>query len=1028
MFAHFTVQRPVTVIMIFAALCLFGTISFFNLQMDLLPPIQYPEISVITLYPGASPSEIEQLITKPIEEAVNSVPGILRLRSESIEGASLVVATLQWGSDLDFALLKTREKVDLIKGILPQDVYKPIVTRFDPNSLPVMIIAITSKKLDPKALRYEVEKNIAPLFERIDGIGNAKVTGGRVRQIEVLVNRDAMQGYAVSFQEIVNAIQSSHYNYPAGTIITGNKELIIRTVGEFKSLADIENVCIKTTKEGKPVFLKYVATVTDGFKDITSQSFINGAECINLSLIKESGKNTVKVCAKALELVSQLNKKYKHVTLDVVYDGSDYIKQAISNVISSALYGSIIAFIVLLVFLHNLVSSIVIIIAIPVSLCITVLFLNLQGISVNMMSLGGMTICVGMLIDCGIVIIEAVNQTKDHKKASFYEHIKRTILHVSPSLLSSTLTSVVIFLPLILIKGIAGALFTQLAITVTVALVTSYAVSVMLIPAIIILLQNHKKKLSHSSILHKRFSFIAQSVQRFMISMSQQYTILLRLMQSSSKAILFVVLTLLAGCISLLILDKSLMPQTRQKQFFIRVEMPRGTPLAQTVDFMLYMDSLLAKNDHIVKRLINAGYNPDDYTEYFGKDKNTNIGEMTIILDDDADAQSTIQWIQRNLKHPKDITVEYNAQNPELSHILHLAPTNITFDCIGESIPHIEQSIETFLTHNPSIPGISNIFVDAKKGKPEIIINADASKLASFGLTLLDIASTLHTAIYGTQAGKYFEQDNEIDIKVRLDSSFKDSIEDIQFIPLVTQQGAFIPIHDVASIQQQAGFASITRKNQQRYISLHFFTEDGYSANTAIKNIQEKWESTVQSLQATLSIAPEIQEIDRSIHTLVAILILSVVLIYMIIASQFESFLIPLFVMSSIPVSLCGSCVFLLLTGKSINIMSLMGSVILIGTIVNNAILLIDTIMKQLPHAKDILSAIQHACVTRFLPIIMTSLTTVCGLLPLALGFQQGSDLQSPLAISIIGGMLAGTAYIMLVYPSLIYMWLKRNQ
>ena len=1024
MFALFTVKRPVAVIMIFSALCLFGVISLCNLQIDLLPPIQYPEISIITLYPGASPSEVEQLITKPIEEAVNSVPGVSRIRSESIEGASLVVATLQWGTDIDFALLKTREKVDLTRGMLPQDVYKPIVTRFDPNALPVMNIAITSPQRDIKALRYEVEKNIVPLFERIDGIGNAKVSGGKVRLIEVLVHRDAMWAYNINLQDIVNAIHAAHYNYPAGTIISGDKELIIRTVGEFKSISDIENVNVRTTKEGKPIFLKHIAKVIDGNKEVTSQSFINGQECITLSLIKESGKNTVKVCAKALQLVDEINTKYTHLHCHVFYDGSEYITQAISNVVSSALQGAVIAFIVLLFFLHNLISSCIIIIAIPVSLCITSLFLNLYGISINMMSLGGMTLCVGMLIDCGIVILETIEQKKSNN-ITLSEHIQKAIASVSPSLVSSTLTSVVIFLPLILIKGIAGTLFTQLAITVTVALIASLLVSIMLIPAIYTFLHNITIISAKTNSITRYYTFL-QKLHIRIENLHKQYIRIVQTLLSSKKITTVTTVIILAtGCVSVIVLEKSLLPDTTYKQFLIRIEMPRGTPLSHTVDFCVYIDSLLAKNPSVNNRLINAGYNPDDYTEYFGREKNTNSGEIVVTVE--GNAGDVIEWLGKTLHHPSSIKVTYTTHNPELSQIFHISVSDITLDVSGQSLQEIDQAIQTFLEHNKVIPGVKNIIVDVKKGKPEIAIHPYKEKLTSFGLSLLDVASTLHTALYGSIAGKYFEHDNEIDIRVRFDTPFRDSIDDIYAIPLYTPN-SFIPLKAIADVTQQSGYSSITRKDQKPFIALHVSVDDDYSSSSVINSIKKQWNNTIKNSQIVLEVSPQIKETQDSIHDLTAILILSIVLIFMIIASQFESLCIPVIVMSAIPVSLCGSFVFLLITAHSLNMMSLMGSVILIGTIVNNAILLVDTVIKNYQHTKKTVASIISACKTRFMPIIMTSLTTLCSLIPLALGLQQGSDLQSPLAIAIIGGMIAGTAFIMILFPSILLAWLERKK
>jgi HAE1 family hydrophobic/amphiphilic exporter-1 len=991
--------------------------------MELLPPIQYPEISVITLYPGAAPAEIEQLITKPIEEAVNSVSGIQRIRSESIEGASLVVATLKWGSNLDFALLKVREKVDLVKGILPQDVYKPIVARFDPNAIPIMNITATSSIHDLKSLRYEIEKNVVPLLERIEGVGNAKVTGGKIRQIEVLINRDDLRAYNISLYDIVNGIQLSHYNYPAGTMISGDKELLIRTIGEFKNLTDIENVLIKKTEEGRFIFLKQVAHVVDGFKEITSQSFLNKMPCINIAIIKESGRNTVDVCTKANQLVNELNNKYKsRITFEVLNDNSEYIKSAISNVVSSAIMGSIIAFIVLVIFIKSIRLSIIIIIAIPVSLLITLLFMNLFDININMMSLGGMTICVGMLVDCSIVIIETLSLKNSNKKN--YDSIKNAIAQLSPSLISSTLTSIVIFLPLILIKGIGGALFAHLAITVTVALLASLFVSLMLIPALYIISGNVHIPINYhfSSIgLTKKLSMIYKHTNTFINYIESQYHNKLEsLLENNKKNYGIITIIILCGSISIISLDKSFMPHTKQNQFIIRVEAPLGTPIQETTNILFYIDSLLEKKPEVKKRLITVGYNPEDYTEYFGKEKNTNIGEITIILNKEYDADDCIESIKQILQLPKNIIVEYSAGNVDLIQSLKIGSADITIDCLGDAINDIEKSVDIFMQDCKKIPEIVLCKKEIKKGKPELSIQADRDKLTSFGLTLQDIASYLHTAIYGTISGKYFEYDNEINIITSFDRTFKDSIDDIGLIPIKSDSSkTSILLKEIALLSQSTGYSSIIRKDQQHCITVHILTKAGISNNEIIKKLRTQW-GKYNTTATSFSLSREMIETEESIQSLITILILSIILIFMIIASQFESFIFPALIMLSVPLSLCGSFIFLLLTGKSINIMSLMGTVILIGTIVNNAILLLDSIIQYKKTHKTIKNAIVKACQDRLLPIIMTSLTTICGLLPLSLGLQEGSDIQAPLAIAIIGGMVVGSLFIMLLFPSII--------
>lgn len=1016
---NFILKRPVTVIMLFSAFFLFGIISLFNFTIDLLPPVQYPEISVITLYPGAAPSEIEQLITRPIEEAVNSVAGVTRIRSESIEGASLVVATFKWGSNLDYSILKVREKVDLVKGILPRDVYKPIVARFDPNSLPIMNIAITSSLLDQRDLRYEIEKNIVPLFERIDGVGNAKVNGGIQRQIEVLINPEAMRAYGVGIYDIIDSIQSSHYNYPAGTILSGNQEYIIRTLGEFKSLTDIEEILIKKTNEGKNIFLKNVARVVDGHKEITGQSFINQKPCVTLSIIKESGKNTVQTSKKVNDVIRYFNNKYHgRIEFTVVSDNSQYIQSAISNVATSAFVGAIFAFVILYIFLQNFSSALLITIAIPISIIITFFFMNLFSININMMSLGGLSICIGMLVDCGIVVIESISKNK------LSTNVITTLHSITPSLISSTLTSVVIFLPLSLIKGLGGALFTQLALTVTIALFISLVVALLLIPSLYVLLTHHpsskrKNKKPFVSIVHSLLSKVP--VANILEKVESHYSkSLQKLLEHPERAYIIIFIIIASGVLSFSILPKSLMPSTKQNQCIIRVECPPGTPLQHTVSILMYIDSIIARYPDIEHRLITAGYNPDDYTEYFGKEKNTNIGQITITANPHIDIQRYIQQWQQIIHLPSDILAEYSTPGNDMFAILPINTGWITIDCIGQTLTDIEQAVDSFINQCNKYQWISHAVKQIKRGKPEITIQADSDKLSFYGLSLQDIASHLHTAVYGTFSGKFFELDNEIDIITRFDYPYCDSFDDLAMIPISNQTTRSITLlKDIATLSNAQGYASIQRKNQQRCITIQI-SVSGISTYSALTKLQKTWEK-LSTPAVSFSISHEIIETNQSLQSLYALLILSIVLTYMIIASQFESFTFPLYIMLSVPIALCGSSVLLLLTFKSINIMSLMGMVILIGTIVNNAILLLSTIVTYYgTDKKNISTAIQKACITRLRPIIMTSLTTLCGLLPLALGLQEGSDMQSPLAIAIIGGMISGTFFILLCFPILI--------
>ncbi len=646
-----SVKRPITILMLFFAGIIFGIISLNKMEMDILPPIQYPEISVITLYPGASPKEIETLISRPVEEAVNGVTGVKNVRSESIEGASLVVAKFEWSTDIDFATIKVREKVDMVKGILPQDAEKSIVTRFDPNAMPIVGISITGKLSNDK-IREITKQKIKPKFERINGIANAKITGGRIREVQVLVDLSRLYAHELSIFDIVNRINMSNYNFPAGNVVKENKEFLIRTIGEFKELSDIENVLIQKDDNGKAIYVRDIATVSFSYKDQTSISFLNENESIGLSIIKEAGKNTVKISKKVHELVKGLNFTYKdQMNFHIHYDSSLYIKSSISNVSSSALLGGVIAFLVILLFLKNIKNAMIIATIIPTSILITLLLMYIKDITLNMMSLGGLALGIGMLVDNGIVVIESI-QKKIDANHNYQEACSSGISDVKKPLLASTLTTIVVFLPIIFVTGIAGAFFTQLAFTVSVSLIVSYAVSISLVPSLFMLLTrdrntnifNSQKDIEQSSLIEKLYLLqqqatrpiknLSESLDRKLTIIQKSYnTFISKKLTHFKKAAIGGIVSIVTGIIMIsLFIDTGFLPETDNGSVIIRIAAPKGTPLLATKKITLKIDKFISTLPYVKNRIINIGYNPEEISEYFGREKDRSTAEIIVLL------------------------------------------------------------------------------------------------------------------------------------------------------------------------------------------------------------------------------------------------------------------------------------------------------------------------------------------------------------------------------------------------------------
>ncbi len=1028
---NFSVKRPITLLMFYMAGIIFGIISLSKMDVDLLPPIRYPEISVITLYMGASPKEIETLVTRPVEEAVSSVSGVKRVRSESIEGASLITASFEWGTDMDFAAIRIREKVDMVKGLLPQDAEKSIVARFDPNSLPIMGISINSKSGEEYSIdkiRKVVEKTIKPKFERIDGIGSVKITGGKIREVQVVVDLSRLYAYGLSIHDVIEKINLSNYNFPAGNVIKGKKEFLVRTIGEFKDLDDIRNVLIKKDDTGKAIYVKEVAEVRNGFKDRTSISFFNGKESVGLSIIKEAGKNTVTVCKKAKNLTGELNKRYKgKLEFSINYDGSGYIESAVNNVSSSAILGGIIAFIIIFLFLRDIKNSLVIVIVLPTSILITMLIMYIKGITLNIMSLGGLALGVGMLVDSGIVVIESIKKEIEEGKEILNACVKG-VTDVMAPLLSSTLTSIVVFLPIIFVSGIAGEVFSELAFTVSISLVTSYVVSITLIPAMVVMLSKVKKESnpikskSDSNSIAGKINIAGDRVDSFLKQVESSYsTFLSRNIKNFKGAILAGFASVIIGILVFMLLDSSFLPETDSGTFTIRVEAGKGTPLIRTEEIMTQIDRFCAGKSYIENRSIDVGFSPGEISEYFGREKNRSTAEMllTIKENEGVSTKEAIEELRSVLRMPDGVTIEIFSDDREFAGISNMVSSNVSVDVFGDEFPEIDKSISSLVALFNKSPDILNPSPVVKKGKPEIKIDIDKKKLASFGLNLRDVAGHIRASIKGEDAGKLYKADEQDDISVRLRKDDRKNISQINDILIKTSDEKNIPLRAFAETKMQDGYSKITRKNQRRCFSINCDSKDSTAAT--LKSITGIIDKTELPGNTEASIASEIKEVEESISGLVFSLVLSILLIYMILAAQFESLTKPLLIMLSVPLTISGISISLLITGNSITIVSVMGMVMLSGIVVNNAIVLIEYIRKYRDEGIDLTDAVCMGSKERLRPIVMTTLTTMLGLFPLALGLSEGGEIQAPQAITVIGGLFVSTVLTLVLIPIYYY-------
>jgi hydrophobic/amphiphilic exporter-1 (mainly G- bacteria), HAE1 family len=1020
------IKRKITTLMCFLGICLVGGIALTKLPLQLMPDIEFPRLTIVTSYENASPTEIEKLVTRHIEEAVTSVNGVLSLTSESIEGLSLVTARFQWGTNMDIALIETKEKVDIIKGQLPQDTGKSIVVKFDPKADPVMIYTVVTQTGNFKQLRKRVEKEIVPYLERIEGVAVVDVSGGYKRQINISLDAGKIYAHNLSLAEIMQSINFANYSFPAGYVEKGDKEYLIRTIGEFKQVSDLKNVVVGRNKNNTPVYLHTIADIHDGYKDRKSIIRVNGKESIALLIKKEPGKNTIAVSNAVQQEINSLQKKYgKQFVIQKIYDQSAFIRNAISNVFQAALFGGIIAIFVLFFFLKEARSPLIIATTIPVSIMGTFALMYFKGISINTMSLGGLALGVGMMVDAGIVVLESIvekNRQKNKKTSTgLTEKTAAGTREVIQSVVASTLTTIVVFLPITFISGLSGAVFGELALTISFALLCSLLCSFSLIPMLYTFhlpFAQGKPRLAEAGLSKKLFRLS----DRFMNRMTGLYDRSIRYALSHIQSIVITgIAATLIGLLLFMFIDFELMPKVDPGKFSIDIELPRGTTLAESAAFTSKLEAILNGKPYVHYLYAQIGSDPEEnITEKTSGRGSHNITLQVILKKGNRPASSTIiAALKQELRFSENIHLDYYLQENVIASIFGGKSKPVMIELYGENNDILMQygkKIEIALSQINTVGNIKSLLGE---GNPELKIDIDRNKMASFGINIENIASTLKSAIHGDVATTFRTRDEEIDVRVRLKKEDRTEKSSIYKILVKSGSDSNIPLAAFINIKEGTSPGKVVRSEQSR-------------VNTITASITSDRGKTLKKIDAMLARLPlppgyeaktvgEKDEIKKSLEEMQFALILALILIYMLLASQFQSFVNPLIVMLSIPVTGFGISCALLLTASTLNINSGIGIILLAGIVVNNAIVLFDYIEKERRATHDLKKAVINACHQRLKPILMTTATTVLAMVPLALGIGEGAEIQQSMAITVIGGLLFSTLLTLIFIPTVYY-------
>lgn len=1036
----FSVERPVTIVMIVVGIMIFGAVSLMLLPQELFPQIVYPQLTVMTPYANAAPEEIETLITKPIEEAVGTVAGVKRIHSISREGLSLVIAEFGWNQNINFAALGMREKIDLIKERLPRDAEEPIVLPYNPFDRPILILSVTSSgDRSPVSLKDVTRKMIKDELEKVEGVASAMISGGLEREIKVDVDQDRLQARKISLLDVSKAVSSANLNYPAGTIKESFYEYLIRTLGEFEKVRDIEDVSIGSgmsdeelygaqegrdiqkgaiSKDKRLIYLKDVATVTDDTSERTSYSRFNSNENVSVAVQKQALGNTVRIINRVKKKLVELKADLpKDINVAVVYDQSTFIKSSITGVWDAAWQGSILVFIVLFYFLRNFWSAIIVTLTIPISVMATFALMYFSGISINMMSLGGLAFGVGSLVDCAIVVVENVFRHmqlgKEKKEASIVGANE-----VFVSITGSILTTVVVFLPLIFVIGIIGQVSKDFALTVTFSLLASLVASLTIVP----LLASRGINIGKEVVPEHEDDLSTMDKAAAVSGIRRMYEKLLdKFINNKSKYLTLTLLIFAASLLLFVFMDKELMPKVDQGQFIIKIDMPAGTRLAVTNGVSEKVEKFISSMPEVESINVTVGSTQDSATKHVLERLSSNQAEIIINLKKRRKISSSdaVQTVKNKLAAMKleGARIEYILQENVLSTGLG-GQAPVTVEIKGNDLKEIERLTMITQEELGKVKGIYGIKNNLAEPSPETKIYIDKDKASMYGLSVSDIAQTAIIALKGSISSKFKEKGQEYDIRVRLRDKDRNNFTKLGRLQMQSPMGMSVPLESVAHLGKGKGPSEIRRLNQERVVNIYANIYDR-PAKDVYSDVNEVIRKIDIPKNYVIKLTGETEEMKASFASLRNAIIAAFVLVYMIMAALFESLWQPFIIMFTIPLSFIGVAWALFFTHTSVSAYVIMGVGILGGIVVNNAIVLIDCTNLFISRGMSVKEAVVHASKIRTRPILMTALTTILGLVPMAFLGGEGAELRSPMAITVMGGLLVATYLTLVVIPTL---------
>jgi len=1059
---RFAVTHPVTVWMATVAAVVFGLVALDRLDMRLLPEIRYPSVTVQTEFPNTAPVDVENLVTRPLEEAVGVVPGLLRVHSISQSGLSQITLEFAWNTDMDFASLDVREKIDLIQ--LPEDSRPPVLLKYDPALDPVLRIGLWGDEPLVR-LRTIAEDVLKRDIEALEGVAAAKVAGGLEEEIRVEVDESRLSALGIPIARVNEVLAQENVNASGGRLRDRNAEYIVRTLSRFEDVDDIGDVTLQVTG-GTPVKLRDVARITRTHRERTTVTHVNGRESVEVAVFKEGDANIVATADRVKAHLETLRARLPEGTrLEVLFDQSVFIAAAVREVRDNALIGGLLAVLVLFVFLRDLRSTLIIGVSIPISIVATFILMHTRGVSLNVMSLGGLALGVGMLVDNSIVVLEAIHRRRERDAGrDDGENVVRGAGEVGGAVTASTLTTVAVFVPIVfVVTGVAGQIFRDQALTVTFSLFISLLVALTFTPMAMAFGARRRAAdadgplggarrflgwtrfaasprrpvrwlqlagLALIMALPSFFVFLVSVLgaglrrlllwaltpltwlfERIWPRMTDGYADLLAGALTRRPLVLLAALAVAAGAVLLVPgLGTELIPPLAQGEFTLALELPEGTPLSRTDRVTGLIEKDLRGVEGIDLLAADVGVSHDGETS--AQRRKENRAELHVKLDRATQERErrVLEDVRRVLAAYPDVSMKIRRQ----SLFSFNAPVEV--DVYGFDLEDLQRAADAVAAELGGVEGLRDVKLGMVPGSPEVRVSFDRDKLNHWGLSLAEVSETVRGKVRGTVASRIRDRERHIDVRVLNRDEQRNTLQAVRELIVAERDGVPVPLDAVATMDVAQGPAEIHRLGRKR-VAVVTANLSGRDLGSVSAEIAERLRGLALPANIAWELGGQNEEMQSSYRSLQMAILLAVFLVYLVMAAQFESFLYPLIIMVTVPLALTGAVYGLALTGTSVSVIAVIGAIMLAGIVVNNGIVLVDRINQLRREGLELFDAVRRAGGERLRPIVMTTATTVLGLLPMALGLGEGAELRAPLAVTVISGLLVSSLLTLVVVP-----------